>query len=117
MNNALYARHFPVTLVIKTYLSLLILPILRKKQKESWAWGALAATYSKQDQRLAMKFFARGIVSAHDVTFSLRLLQGMIPLLLANQQQAEASMCLKTAIAAYQAHGWKLKQELERLSM
>ncbi|MCV5761896.1 tetratricopeptide repeat protein, partial [Escherichia coli] len=29
----------------------LILPILRKKQKESWAWGALAATYSKQDQR------------------------------------------------------------------
>ena len=95
----------------------LILPILRKKQKESWAWGALAATYSKQDQRLAMKFFARGIVSAHDVTFSLRLLQGMIPLLLANQQQAEASMCLKTAIAAYQVHGWKLKQELEQLSM
>lgn len=95
----------------------LILPILRKKQKESWAWGALAATYSKQDQRLAMKFFARGIVSAHDVTFSLRLLQGIIPLLLANQQQAEASMCLKTAIAAYQAHGWKLKQELEQLSM
>ena len=64
-----------------------------------------------------MKFFARGIVSAHDVTFSLRLLQGMIPLLLANQQQAEASMCLKTAIAAYQVHGWKLKQELEQLSM
>ncbi|MGL3129178.1 DUF7017 domain-containing protein, partial [Klebsiella pneumoniae] len=41
----------------------------------------------------------------------------IIPLLLANQQQAEASMCLKTAIAAYQAHGWKLKQELEQLSM
>jgi predicted Zn-dependent protease len=81
----------------------LILPILRKKQKESWAWGALAATYSKQDQRLAM-VFARGIVSAHDVTFSLRLLQGIIPLLLANQQ-AEASMCLKTAIAAIKPMG------------
>jgi len=76
----------------------------------------LAATYSKQDQRLAMKFFARGIVSAQDVTFSLRLLQGIIPLLLANQQPAEASMCLKTAISTYRAHGWKIKKELEQLS-
>ncbi|TEW54722.1 tetratricopeptide repeat protein [Psychromonas sp. RZ22] len=95
----------------------LILPILRKKQKESWAWGALAATYIKQDQSLAMKFFAKGITSAHDVTFSLRLLQGVIPLLLTNQKQAEASMCLKTALAVYQTKGWKIKPELEQLSI
>lgn len=95
----------------------LILPILRKKQKEAWAWGALAAIYRREDSDLAMKFFAKGIVSAHDVTFSLKLLNGIIPLLLANQRQAEASMCLNTALAVYQANGWKIKPELEQLSM
>lgn len=94
----------------------LLLPILRKKQKEAWAWGALAATYQKQDHSLALKFFAKGIVSAHDVTFSLKLLQGAIPLLLANQQPTEASMCLKTVLQAYQSNGWKVKPELEQLT-
>lgn len=93
----------------------LLLPILRKKQKEAWAWGALAATYQKQDRSLALKFFAKGIVSAHDVTFSLKLLQGAIPLLLANQQSTEASMCLKAALQAYQSNGWRVKPELEQL--
>lgn len=93
----------------------LLLPVLRKKQKEAWAWGALAATYQKQDRSLALKFFAKGIVSAHDVTFSLKLLQGAIPLLLANQQPTEASMCLKTALQAYQSNGWKVNPELEQL--
>jgi len=94
----------------------LIFPILRKKQRESWAWGALAATYKKEDQALAIKFFAKGILSAHDVTFSLRLLQGIIPLLLVNQRQAEASMCLKVALAAYEKNGWKVKPELQQLT-
>ncbi|ELV7508270.1 hypothetical protein ACET7Q_11595 [Aeromonas veronii] len=93
----------------------LLLPILRKKQKEAWAWGALAASYQQQDPNFALKFFAKGIISAHEVTFSLKLLQGAIPLLLANQQVAEASMCLKTALQAYQSHGWKVKPELEQL--
>jgi len=94
----------------------LILPILKKKQSESWAWGALAVTYQKEDQDLSIKFFAKGITSAHEVTFSLKLLQGVIPLLLARQQQAEASMCLKKAITVYQSNGWKVKPELEQLS-
>jgi len=94
----------------------LILPILRKKQSESWAWGALAATYRKQDPELAVKFFAKGITSAHEATFSLRLLQGIIPLLISKQQQPEASMCLKKAVTVYEDNGWKIKPELEHLS-
>ncbi len=94
----------------------LIIPILRKKQSESWAWGALAATYRKQDPELAVKFFAKGITSAHEVTFSLKLLQGIIPLLISKQKQAEASMCLKKALAVYEDHSWKIKPELDQLS-
>jgi len=94
----------------------LILPILRKKQSESWAWGALAATYRKQDPELAVKFFAKGIISAHEVTFSLKLLQGIIPLLISKHKQSEASMCLKKALAVYEDHRWKIKPELDQLS-
>jgi tetratricopeptide (TPR) repeat protein len=94
----------------------LILPILRKKQSESWAWGALAATYRKQDPQLAVKFFAKGIISANEVTFSLKLLQGIVPLLTSNQKQTEASMCLKRALSVYEDNSWKIKPELEQLS-
>ncbi|WP_244298196.1 tetratricopeptide repeat protein [Aliivibrio finisterrensis] len=94
----------------------LILPILRKKQKESWAWGALAATYRSENPEFAIKFFAKGIVSAHEITFSLRLLNGIVPLLVEKQRFAEASMCVKTALSVYQSNGWKVKPDLERLS-
>jgi len=76
----------------------------------------LAATYRKQDPELAVKFFAKGITSAHEATFSLRLLQGIIPLLISKQQQPEASMCLKKAVTVYEDNGWKIKPELEHLS-
>ncbi len=94
----------------------LLLPILRKKQKEAWAWGALAATYKKQDPVLALKFFAKGIASAHDIVFSLKLFQGIIPLLLANNKQAEASICLKLVLSIYQSNSWKLKPEFEQMA-
>jgi hypothetical protein len=94
----------------------LILPIIKKKQSESWAFGALAATYQKQEPEVALQLFAKGITSAHDVTFSLKLLKGIIPLLLANKQEAEASMCLKKCIGAYKSNGWKVKPELEQLT-
>lgn len=93
----------------------LILPILRKKQRESWAWGALAATYQKEKPDLAMMFFAKGITSANEVTFALKLLQGIVPLFLGKGQSDKASMCVKLAVSAYQENGWKVKPELERL--
>lgn len=93
----------------------LILPILRKKQRESWAWGALAATYQKESPDLATMFFAKGIDSAHDVTFALKLLQGIVPLFLNAGQPDKASMCVKLAVGAYKENGWKVKPELEKL--
>ncbi|TVL33704.1 DUF7017 domain-containing protein [Shewanella algae] len=94
----------------------LLLPILRKKQQESWAWAALAASYTKTDRALAMKFFAKGIVSAREDVYSLKLFIGIVPLLLECQRQQEASMCVKTALGVYQQHGWRIKPELEHLS-
>lgn len=94
----------------------LVLPILRKNQLASWAWGALATTYRKQDPELAIQFFAKGIISAHEVKHCVNQLRGIVPLLLSKQQQTEASMCLKRALAVYEDNGWKIKPELEQLS-
>jgi len=93
----------------------LIIPILKKKQSESWAWGALAATYRQEDSDIAIELFSKGISCAHEVSFSLKLLKGIIPLLVAKQQTKEASMCLKRIVNTYYSNDWKLKKDIEQL--
>jgi tetratricopeptide (TPR) repeat protein len=93
-----------------------VIPVLRKKQSETWAWGALAATYRKQDISAAITLFCKGLSCAHDEKFALPLLKGIAPLLAKNGQLAEASMCLQRAINCYESNGWKLKADLEKLS-
>lgn len=94
----------------------LIIPILKKKQSEPWAWGVLAATYREEDPKVAISLYAKGIGCARDVTFSVRLLYHIIPLLLGAQQALTASMCLKKLISAYNSHGWKLKAEMSQMT-
>lgn len=92
-----------------------VIPVLRNKQTESWAWGALATTYRKQDVGAAITLFSKGLCCAHDEKFALPLLKGLAPLLAANGQTAEASMCVRRAINCYESNGWKLKADLEKL--
>ena len=93
-----------------------IIPVLLKKQTESWAWGALAATYRKESPTTAIKLFCKALCHAGDEKFSLPLLRGIAPLLAANGQLAAASMCVRSAIDCYVSNGWKIKPELEKLS-
>lgn len=93
-----------------------VIPVLRKKQTESWAWGALAATYRKEEPDIAIQLFCKGLTHAHDEKFSLKLLKGLAPLLAATGDTAEASMCVKRAIDCYERNGWKIRQDLEQLT-
>lgn len=93
-----------------------IIPVLLKKQNESWAWGALAATYRKEDPAIAITLFCKALTHTHDEKFALPLLKGLAPLLAANGQLAVASMCVRSAIDCYVNNGWKVKPELEKLS-
>ncbi len=94
----------------------LVIPLLRKKQNESWAWGALAATYRKEDANFATMLLCKGLVHARDEKFALPLLKGVAPLLASTGHVAEASMCIKRAVSCYEKNGWKVKADLERLS-
>jgi hypothetical protein len=93
-----------------------VIPVLRKKQTESWAWGALAATYRKENSRTAIMLFCKGLTQAHDEKFALPLLRGLAPLLAANGQPAEASMCVRRAVNCYEDNGWTIKASLEKLT-
>ncbi|PVZ65653.1 tetratricopeptide repeat protein [Pelagibaculum spongiae] len=89
-----------------------IIPVLKKKQSESWAWGALADTYVKTDPDTAITLFAQGINHSHDEKFALKLLTGITPLLASCGYVQQASMCIQRAVACYQSNGWKIKNDL-----
>jgi tetratricopeptide (TPR) repeat protein len=93
-----------------------ILPVLRKKQTESWAWGALAATYREENTDTAIVLFCKGLSHARDEKFSLPLLKGLAPLLAGSGHAAEASMCVRRAVNCYEDNGWKIKANLENLA-
>lgn len=90
-----------------------IIPVLRKKQSESWAWGALAATYIKDDIDRAITLYSQGLCYSHDEKFALRLLKGIAPLLVAKGFTQQASMCIQRAVNCYQANGWNIKPDIE----
>ncbi|MDB4807105.1 hypothetical protein OAG89_03905 [Pseudomonadales bacterium] len=92
-----------------------VLPVLRKKQSESWAWGALAATYRKEAPDIAITLFSEGLCHVHDEKFSLKLLKGIAPLLAAQGFDKEASMCVRRAVNCYSDNGWSVKSDLEKL--
>ncbi len=92
-----------------------IIPVLKKKQSESWAWGALAATYRKENTNVAITLFTQGLCHAHDEKFALPLLKGLAPLLASKSFIKEASMCIQKATNCYQENGWKIKPDLEKL--
>jgi hypothetical protein len=93
-----------------------LIPVLKKKSRESWAWGALAASYMREDRDVAIKLFAEGISHARDEVFALKLLKGIAPLLASAGKTQEASMCLQRAVVCYEKNGWRLKQDIQTLT-
>jgi hypothetical protein len=91
------------------------LNILRRKQTESWAWGALATTYRNEDLDAAIVLFSKALCCAHDDVFALPVLKGLAPLLAQKNYEGEASMCIKRAVNCYVENGWNIKSDLEKL--
>lgn len=92
-----------------------VLIVLRKKQSEAWAWGALAATYRQADPQAAISLFAKALSCAHDDTLALPTLKGFATLLAAEKFYNEASVCVQRAVNCYLNNGWQIKNDLEQL--
>lgn len=94
----------------------LVIPILRQKQSESWAWGALAATYLKEQPSSSITLYSQGILCAHEDAFVLPQLSALAKLLAAAECYEEASMCVNRAISCYEANGWRIKPNVQALA-
>ena len=90
----------------------LILPILRQKNKEAWAWGVLASTYSQENPRLAMQFTAQGCVCAKDPGYAVNLYRNAIAYFVQKKEFEKASMCTKKLVEIYQRHQWKINEKI-----
>ena len=93
----------------------LVLPIVRTKVSESWAWGALAATYIDSNPSRAVACYAKGISECREAKFSVNM-RGSLASLLANQGEPEKASALLCSIAdIYSSEGWMLKPKYEEL--
>ena len=61
----------------------LVLPIVRTKVSEFWAWGALAATYVDSNPSKAVACFAKGLGECREAQFSVKM-RGSLASLLAS---------------------------------
>ena len=90
----------------------LIVPVLKRKQSESWAWGALATTYVRSSPDTAITLFAHAITQSRDEKFALKPLKGIASLLAAKGDTQQASMCIERVVNFYQQNGWHLQSDL-----
>ena len=118
-NNKIWLDYDQAKCLIKTKqfekARIFAISVLKKKQNESWAWGALAATYRPHDPESAIKLFAQGISFAHDEKFAIKLIRNLALLLAKKNLNKEASICVKRAINIYNNNSWKLPDNINNL--
>ena len=92
-----------------------IIPVLRRKLSESWAWGPLAATYYREDHEASIACYCKGISEAREPKFSVTLRLGLTKLLAKSGSHDLASSSLNALLEIYRTEGWSLKPAHERL--
>jgi hypothetical protein len=87
------------------------LSVLRNKMSESWAWGALADTYLKEDSTAAIACYCKGIMEAHEPPFCIPMYFSLAKSFSNAQEFGLASASLSKLVEIYNANGWQLKPE------
>lgn len=91
----------------------LVLPIVRKKVSEFWAWGALAATYIDSNPSKAVACFAKGLGECREAKFSVKMRGSLASLLASQGESNKASALLCSIVDIYSTEDWALKPMYE----
>lgn len=92
-----------------------VIPIVRAKSSEFWAWGALASTYIQSEPIKAITCFAKGLSGCKEAKYSVKMRATLADLLAKQGEQAKASALLCSIVDIYSKEGWRLKPEYEDL--
>ena len=90
-----------------------ILPILRRKQSEFWAWDCLASTYGPEQNDLRLALLARALLCrTQDASFLINVRQSLAELLIERGMLQEAAVEIHEVIRQRESKGWKLGEQL-----
>src|SRR5205085_144621 len=93
-----------------------LLPVVRQKSGDFWAWNLLAETLEPTDSPAALACLYRASTCGSEEKF-LGKLRLKLARLLANTQPGEARWQLERAKATYVAEGWPLKGDTLLLAL
>jgi hypothetical protein len=93
----------------------IVLPIVRAKQSEFWAWDVLASTYNDTESKKACLCKAL-LCKAKSDSFRVNVRCDLAALLKSEGALPEAKKEYLNAISAREKEGWKLTPELEKVS-
>ncbi len=92
-----------------------LLPIIRQKQNEFWAWSALAQTYDRADENRLNCFCRAAAASLPDESFKVTVHAELAALWADRRCFPEARHELRTALEIRAAKGWSISPELAAL--
>lgn len=89
-----------------------ILPFVRKKQGEFWAWQVLAETL-EEDPEVQIACYAKALQCKTDDGFLVNIRVKLAERLIEKQQFAEAKYEIEQSIQARQDKGWRIPKKLD----
>lgn len=92
----------------------LIVPVVRAKMSEAWAWELLAGLHS-DDPALELACLARALQSRQEEQFLVKIRLRLAAVLADRQDYPAARYEAEKVQAVYKANNWKLPQELNNL--
>jgi tetratricopeptide (TPR) repeat protein len=93
-----------------------VLPVIRRKTREFWAWDVLASTYGAGDEQLRMACLAKALLChAQDESFKINVMMEMAQAMVMNGDYAEAKHELERIVAIRAARGWKTPESIVSL--
>jgi tetratricopeptide (TPR) repeat protein len=93
-----------------------ILPIVRRKQGEFWAWDSLASTFGAEDGDKKLACLCRSLLCrTKEESFLVNVHTELGGLLVESQLYAEARFEIGKAVAIREEKGWKPADEMQRL--
>jgi hypothetical protein len=93
----------------------LLVPIVRKKQSEFWAWSALAKAFEGSNPQMALSLYAKAFLQCKEQKFILKTCEGLCRASVAQDRFDLAKWAVDKAVAVRTENQWRSPQSLRDL--
>lgn len=94
----------------------LLLPFVREKRADFWAWHALSKIEEAEDASLALALCARACLTCKDAKFGLSVFEDLARLAVAVERFDLAKWSADRAVSIRQENGWRIPESLRTLA-